>query len=232
MSQIEIDNQKKFESLAYLAHEFKTPLNAIIGFASLMQHNEHERDRQLKYLENISKASGHLLEIAEYTLDTARTETESQKLYCEKFNPQETLNEVMTILDEKIKGKKIKVQIKAPNICVRADKRRFKQLLYNLASNAVKYNEIGGEIRIKTFCDSKNFCFEIHNTGKIIPADEQHCIFKLFSDIENENTEKEDSSGVGLSLCKKIVELHKGEISFKSGKNSGTTFVFTLPLNG
>ncbi|MBS4760084.1 MAG: HAMP domain-containing histidine kinase [Clostridium sp.] len=229
-SKMKMSNDRKLEFLAHLAHEFKTPLNAIIGFASLMHTSDLSREKHNKFCGNILGAGKHLLQVVEYTMEMARAETDKLKLYYEKFDPNKVIREVLDILDEKRISKNIKLLLNLCDIEIIADKRRFKQLIFNLVGNAYKYTYEEGEVEIKTRKKDNNFYFEVRDTGDGIAADDQYKIFEFFSHLNKNKFENDDGSGVGLSLCKKIINLHKGEINFKSKLHHGTTFWFTLPV--
>lgn len=228
---MQMSNQRKLEYIAHMSHEFKTPLNAINGFTSLMLASELSREKQLKYHNNVINASKHLLQVAEYTMDMARAETDKLKLYREEFNPTDVILEVLAILEEKMKEKEIQLIRNFSDINIVADKRRFKQLIYNLVGNALKFNKQGGEIEIVTKREGENFYFEVRDTGEGIPPDEQDKIFEFFSHIRTAKFENKDGSGIGLSLCKKIINLHKGDINFKSKPDNGSIFWFFLPVH-
>ena len=223
------NNNQKLEFISHLSHELKTPLNAILGFASLMQESELPREKQIRYCQNILSASKHLLHLSEYTIDLARAETNNLELNYSEFCPTEIINEIISILEEQIVKKHLKITTNLDNQPIVADKRRFKQLVYNLLGNAIKFNLLGGFIKIDTKIKQNKFYFSIEDTGIGIQQDAQGKIFELFSNIHNKNYTDEDSHGIGLSLCKKIVNLHNGEINFVSLKNNGTKFWFILP---
>lgn len=228
--EIEKSNKRKLEFITYLSHEFKTPLNAIIGFTSLMEETEFQREKQVKFCGNILHASKHLLQLTTYTMDMARAETDKMVLDYSEFNPNDEIKEVLAILEEKIVIKHLKLTVDLVDMYIIADKRRFKQLIYNLVANAIKFNKFGGEIEIKTSLCETNFYFVIKDTGKGIAQSRQDKIFEFFTNIDKYNFENESGSGIGLSLCKKIINLHGGEIDFESKENEGTTFVFSLPV--
>ena len=225
----EISNKRKLEFISYLSHEFKTPLNAINGFTSLMMETELPQETRLRFCRNIIKAAEHLYQILENTIETARAESDKITLCFEKFNSASVIKEVLAVLEEKIKEKNIEVSQKLTCTKIQADKRRFRQLVYNLVGNACKFNRQNGKIKIKTFCKNKKFYFEIEDTGCGIELQKQTEIFEFFSHIENHSIDNNEGSGIGLSFCKKIINLHGGEIDFESYPNNGTTFRFFLP---
>ncbi len=227
--EMEIANKRKLEFISYLSHEFKTPLNAINGFTSLIMESELTEEKRIRFCGNILKASEHLYQVLENTIETARAEADKITLHFEEFNTNDVIQEVLAVLEEKIKEKNITLSKKLTDTKIYADKRRFRQLVYNLVGNACKFNYYGGKISVKTACEGRKFFFEIKDTGCGIDLKKQNEIFKFFSRIENENINDEDSSGIGLSLCKKIINLHGGEIDFESYPKKGSVFWFFLP---
>ncbi len=225
----EIANKRKLEFISYLSHEFKTPLNAINGFTSLMLETELPKETRSRFCKNIIKASEHMYQILENTIETARAESDKIILSFEEFNSAVVIQEVLAVLEEKIKEKNIKVIKKLTSAKIRADKRRFRQLVYNLVGNACKFNCQNGQIKIKTSCKGKKFYFEIEDTGCGIELQKQTEIFEFFSHIENKNIDNNEGSGIGLCFCKKIINLHSGEINFESYPYKGTKFCFFIP---
>lgn len=231
--QIEIEKQKKInaqkiELISHLSHEFKTPLNAIIGFANLLKENK-KPEKQNRYCENILSASKHLLHISEYTIDMARAETNKTELNYSEFCPHEIIEEILSILEKEITQKHLFIKTNLKKTMITADKRRFKQLIYNLISNAIKYNIFGGSIWINTNFHKETFFFSIKDSGIGIPDEEKHKMFEFFSNIKNKDSDITESHGIGLALCKKIINLHNGELNFHSKINKGTTFWFYIP---
>lgn len=227
----ELINKRKTEFIAHLSHEFKTPLNAINGFASLMAEQEYPREKQLQFLNNILTASKHLKEVVNYTIEEAKADTGNIKLYYEKFEPREVITEVVQVLGEKLKIKEIQITAQAEHGFITADKRRFRQMMYNLVGNAYKFNKNGGSIKISAYFEGEKFFFEIEDTGIGIDKNEQKHIFDFFSHLDSKKYKNEDGSGIGLSVCKKLITLHHGEINFESKPGKGSVFRFYLPKN-
>ena len=225
-----IINKQKIELVSHLAHEFKTPLNAIIGFVNLLEESLALNEKQKKYCENILSAANHLLHLSNYAIDMSRMETDKLELSYSEFYPHEIIEEVQSILEAEITKKHLFVKTKLSKTIIEADKRRFKQLIYNLVGNAIKYNKLGGSILIKTFIYKKKFYFCIQDTGIGIQEESKKKIFEFLSNIPNSSLKNAESRGIGLSLCKKIISLHNGEINFCSKPNIGTKFWFFIPL--
>ena len=226
----EFELQERIRFLASISHEFKTPLNSIIGFGELL--NLHNRDSALnRYISNISLAAGQLLGLIKDVLELARSQTNDMELLCEKFYPREDINEILESLQPQIDEKKLSVEMDLSDMVLMADKNRFRQLVTNLITNAVKFNKIGGKITILLFINKSNkLQCEVKDTGEGISKNDYGKIFKFFSQVSRDSLKRKNGSGIGLFLCKKIVEAHGGVIDFKSRLNSGSTFRFILPL--
>ena len=228
--QLQTKNKRKAEYISHFSHEFKVPLCAIKGFASLLLEDELSKEKQICFCKNILKATEHLFQIINYNIDIVRAETNKINLIYEEFSPSDVINEVVSVLEEKIKEKNIKLYLNMQKTLLIADKRLFRQLIYNLVGNAYKYNKINGKIVINTFCKDGNFYFKIKDTGCGIDIEKQKKVFEFFSNINTYVYDCSESSGIGLSLCKKIINLHGGEIDFVSKNNKGCLFWFYLPL--
>ena len=228
--QLQTKNKRKAEYISHFSHEFKVPLCAIKGFASLLLEDDLSKEKQISFCKNILKATEHLFQIINYNIDIVRAETNKINLIYEEFSPSDVINEVFSVLEEKIKEKNIKLYLNMQKTLLIADKRLFRQLIYNLVGNAYKYNKINGKIVINTFCKDGKFYFKIKDTGCGIDIEKQKKVFEFFSNINTYVYDCSESSGIGLSLCKKIINLHGGEIDFVSKNNKGCLFWFYLPL--
>lgn len=208
--------------LAKISHEFKTPLNSIIGFSDLLK-NSIKTEKEIEFLNNISISSRHMLDLIQDLLDLTRSQYKPLELDYKQFNTKNIILEILksypcVVFDYTLM-----------NIDIEADLKRFKQLIYNLTSNAVKFNSEGASIRIITYLDN-GFNFEITDFGDGIEEENYNIIFEFFAQVNKDIMKRQMGSGIGLSLCKSIVEAHRGDISVISTKGVGTTFKFWLPL--
>ena len=222
-------NKEKIQFLASISHEYKTPLNSIIGFSDILKLRAQGTDNY-KYIDNISKSSKFLLGLIQDILDMARGEFGNLELKYTEFRPKSIIEDIILSFDELLKSKNIELNYTLMDIVISADVLRFKQLIYNLISNAVKFNKVNGKIVIVSYVDDKNnFLFEIKDSGDGIRKKDYDKIFNFFSQVNRNQLKRQQGSGVGLALCKMIVNAHRGEIGFKSRLNSGSTFWFVLP---
>lgn len=208
--------------LAKISHEFKTPLNSIIGFSDLLKYNLKD-EKLLDFTNNISTSSKHMLSLIQDLLDLTRAQYKPMELDYKLFNTKEVILEIINSYPN------IEMDYTLVDIDIVADIKRFRQLIYNLTSNAVKFNRPSGKIKIITYLDN-GFNFEITDSGDGI--DESNCsvIFEFFAQANHDIIKRQMGSGIGLALCKSIVEAHNGKISVDSKLGIGSTFKFYLPL--
>lgn len=226
---LEKHDKEKIQFLASISHEYKTPLNSIIGFSDILKA-ELVGDAKYKYIDNISKSAKFLLSLIQDILDMARSQFSNMELDYSEFRPKEVIEDITYSFQEIVNSKNLHFSYTLMDVEIKADLRRFKQLIYNLVSNAVKFNKLNGKITIVSYInEKKEFVFEIKDTGDGIRKKDCDKIFNFFSQVNQNHLKRQQGSGVGLALCKKIVEAHGGEVGFKSRLNSGSTFWFTLP---
>ncbi len=221
----------RVEFLAGISHEFKTPLNSIIGFSDMLKLDCKDKTK-FRYIDNISKSSRFLLSLIQDVLDLSRAQSKPLELSCHKFRPKFVVEDILLGFEEIKKDKNIEISFTLTDVEIYADLRRFKQLVYNLVSNAIKFNRQNGKVIIVNYLDENGkYVFEVKDTGDGISKKDCKKIFTFFTQVNSNQLKREQGSGVGLALCKKIVEAHGGNINFKSRLNSGSSFWFTLPVS-
>jgi len=230
----ETANRAKSEFLATMSHELRTPLNSVIGFSDLMiAGNVGEiSEKQKKFLGNISMSGKHLLALINNILDISKIEAGKMELNCESFAVKETVNEVKQLISPLVEknGLKTEFSLDEKLVNIYADKIKFKQILFNLASNAIKFTPAGGMITISSQICGEMAQFTVRDTGIGIKAEDQHKLFKPFTQLDSATNRMYEGTGLGLSLVKSFVELHKGKIWFESEVGKGTAFTFEIPL--
>jgi len=228
-------NRLKSDFLANMSHELRTPMNAIIGFSELLidQKVGGLNTKQLDYLQDIHTSGSHLLRLINDILDIAKIEAGKTELSIESFSITAAIEEVIKVLKPIADKKNVIVQIQMADDVhtISADKNKFKQILYNLASNAIKFNHTGGSILIQTENGGANsFRMKIKDTGIGIARENIRKLFIPFVQLDTGTARKHEGTGLGLALTKTIIELHGGAIAVESAIGEGTIFTVTMPF--
>lgn len=230
-------NAAKSEFLSRMSHELRTPMNAILGFAQLLEMGQLNPS-QRKGVDHILKGGKHLLGLINEVLDITRIESGRLSLSSEPVRLFDVLSEMMDTILPFAESKQVKVSlIDSPDnySFVKTDKQRLKQVLLNLINNAVKYNRTGGSVTIATkiiLNDGKPTLTRISvtDTGYGIHADNIPKLFNPFERIGAEQTETE-GSGLGLAVVKKLIAAMNGRVGVESEFGSGSTFWIELPYS-
>ncbi|WP_094227398.1 ATP-binding protein [Methanolobus psychrotolerans] len=228
----EYANKAKSQFLANMSHELRTPLNAIIGFSEMLSNAMFGEltEKQLRYANNISKSGKHLLELINNILDLSKIEARKMDLKCEEFSVTEVFDEIFTQMAQIASRKNISINIenKIPTDEIFADRQKFIQIMYNLLSNAIKFTSDNGKVFVVAKKTDNGICVSVSDTGIGIPEHRLKDIFTPFTQIDGSNKRKHGGTGLGLSLVKQFVEMHKGNIRVKSEEGKGSTFTFTI----
>ena len=226
-------NRAKSEFLASMSHEVRTPLNAISGFAQLLNQSGDTiaRERQIRYTENIMQASEQLGNIIDDVLDMARIETGHIKLNCQTLDCLEIMTEASRTLElsARKKGILFTVDTSANLPFIVADRARLVQVLLNLGSNAIKYNTEDGWVQLSAVPHDDMVRFIVRDTGHGIPAERHGEVFQPFNRLGAEFTQVE-GTGIGLAICRRLVHAMKGRIDFESTVGHGSKFWVDLPV--
>lgn len=223
----------KNEFLASVSHELRTPLNAIIGFSDILTSKVYGElnDKQAEYVKDIQIAGIQLLGMVNEILDISKIEANAIKLVKRYFEVSRPVIESCNILMPLIKNKDINVSYHIDkDIDIFADYQKIQQVLYNLLSNAIKYTHEKGSIVITVTNTAKKVRFSIKDSGIGIDKKDQKRIFGKFVQLEDAFYKKETSTGLGLTITKQLVEMHKGSIKVVSEKGKGAEFIVTLPI--
>ncbi|MHA1719233.1 MAG: PAS domain S-box protein [Promethearchaeota archaeon] len=227
-------SQFKSEFMASMSHELRTPLNSIIGFTDVILErlSGDINAEQEKFLNYVKSSALLLLDLINDILDIAKIESGKVKLLIENVSLSEILRQINTMLKPMYEKKNLKFEVKKINKekMIQVDRIRFKEIMYNLLSNAIKYTKEGG---IKVDIKEEDDCwrFDIIDTGIGIKEEDFDLVFQDFKRIKSEYTSTIEGTGLGLSLTKKLIEIHGGYLSFSSEFGKGSTFTFTIPKN-
>jgi PAS domain S-box-containing protein len=242
----EAANLAKSQFLANMSHELRTPLNAIIGFSEILADKTFGdlNDRQLKYSNNILNSGRHLLQLINDILDLAKVEAGRVELMRNTFNIAKVLSDVETIVKTLAGKKHIRLECEpAPDLpALFADEAKFKQIMYNLLSNAIKFTPDGGKVVVTADVQSvaganggpTGECLRVAvaDTGIGIKPQDQERVFKEFEQVDSSYGRRQQGTGLGLALTKRLIELHGGRIWVESEgvEGKGSTFTFLIPL--
>ena len=210
--------------LANMSHEIRTPLNAIIGFSSLLHYVENEQERE-QYISLINHNNQLLLKLINDVLDLSKIEAGHIELHSEWFNPAELIEESITEYERNVPaGVKLFARYPAAPGQIEHDPMRIKQILNNFISNALK-NTVQGHFEVYYETDTDGIRISVSDTGCGIPPDKLEMIFERFEKVDS----FAQGAGLGLSICKSIVEKMNGVITVDSTMGVGSTFTVELP---
>jgi signal transduction histidine kinase len=218
-----------------MSHELRTPLNAIIGFSeALLEKMFGEMNaKQEDYLKDIHSSGRHLLSLINDILDLSKVEAGRMELEVSEFHLPSALQNAMTLVRERAQnhGITLKLHVDRKLGEIRADERKFKQIVLNLLSNAVKFTPDGGRVEVDARRNGKAVEISVKDTGVGIAKKDLEAVFEEFRQVGRDYTSKQEGTGLGLALTRRFVELHGGKIWVKSALGKGSTFTFTVPLS-
>ncbi len=225
-------DQLKSMFISSMSHELRTPLNSIIGFTSIILKGMVGKitGEQRKQLTMVKISADHLLELITDVIDVSKIEADKIELFIEDFDLFDLIHEVKNSLTVLADRKGLKLILKLPeSLLIRSDRRRVKQIIVNLVSNAIKFTE-KGKIDIKVEKKNGKAYISVADTGIGIKKEDMKKLFKQFSRIHNTSEQIVEGTGLGLYLSQKMVSLLKGRIRAESQYGKGSVFILTLPL--
>jgi PAS domain S-box-containing protein len=230
--EVERATQMKSKFLASMSHELRTPLNAIVGFSGLLAEKSAGplNEKQQRFINHIKQGADHLLQLINDILDLSKIESGLLEMRCENFRVASAMPEVLSIVRPLAMTKKIDIEQSLPDLWIHADRIRFKQILYNLLSNALKFTPEGGKVRVDCASQNAFVYFAVSDTGVGIRLEDQQVIFQEFRQVGETTRGVKEGTGLGLAITKRLVEQQGGTINVESELGKGTTFSFTLPV--
>jgi len=250
-------SRMKSEFLAVMSHELRTPLNVIIGFSEVLldQTFGQMNGKQSRYANNILTSGRHLLSLINDILDLSKVEAGRMQVAPEPFDLGQCLDEIQSLVKNLATKKGVDVHCAAvPALTPVSDQKLFKQVMLNLLSNAIKFTPAGGRVDLAVrsldgvvlradpiaqwlpmerrdfITPGRKLVVEVHDTGIGIAPEEHDKIFQAFQQVDASYSRKQEGTGLGLALTRKIVQLLGGEVWFHSVPNEGSRFWFYVPF--
>jgi signal transduction histidine kinase/DNA-binding response OmpR family regulator len=229
---VEEATRLKSEFLAAMSHELRTPLNAIIGFTQILYDGKVDpaTPEHKEYLGDVLTSARHLLQLINDVLDLSKVEAGKMEFHVEPVDLPALVGEVLTILRTSIAAKHIHVEshVSPEVVGVVLDAARFKQVLYNYLSNALKFTPDAGRVTVRVGPEGSAFRLEVEDTGPGISPEDVGRLFARFEQLD-EGARRHGSTGLGLALTKRLVEAQGGTVGVASEVGKGTTFFAVLP---
>jgi signal transduction histidine kinase/ActR/RegA family two-component response regulator len=235
-------DRMKSQFLANMSHELRTPMNSIIGFSEILSERLAGKieDRHMKFLDNIHNSGSHLLGIINDILDLSKIEAGRMELFPERFPVAPVVEGVCAVMRATAAKKEITFALDVSQELppIDADPAKFKQILYNLVSNSVKFSPNGSVVRIEARAlpasesadGVETLQIFVIDEGIGIPIEAQDAMFTEFHQVSSGSRREHSGTGLGLALVKKFVELQGGSVGFTSQPGIGSTFWFILPF--
>jgi signal transduction histidine kinase len=231
--ELERANQHKSEFLANMSHELRTPLNAVIGFSDALteEYFGSLNDKQKEYVRDINTSGQHLLSLINDILDLSKIEAGKMELELSAFSAEAAVGNALTLIRERAlrQNLQLSAEIAADVGLIHADERKFKQILINLLTNAVKFTHPGGWVRVTMRRDKNKVLVTVEDNGIGIASEDQATVFEEFRQLHATGSTKHEGTGLGLAVVRRLVTLHGGEVSLTSTVGEGARFTFTLP---
>ena len=232
-------NRTKSRFLAHMSHEFRTPLNAIIGFSKVLRKTLGSSADQtpLTYLQRITTNGLHLLELVNNLLDLSRIEANQLDVRCEPFNLDALIEETAAQVEPLVmqQGNTLEVHGAGATVTMTSDRTRIRQCLLNLLSNACKFTESGSislSAGVETRAGAPWVRLTVEDTGCGMSSGELARVFNEFYRADHPDGGQSEGTGLGLAITQKFCELLGGTVSARSEPGVGSTFVIGLPLTG
>src|SRR5207249_9512718 len=232
--QLEVASQHESEFLANMSHELRTPLNAIIGFSEVLTDRMFGElnEKQEEYLKDIYASGTHLLSLINDILDLSKIEAGRMELELTDFDLPTALDNALMLVRERAGRRSITLQTSVDERLgqIQADERKIRQVVLNLLSNAIKFTPEGGRIEVGAVPKDGFVEVSVSDTGVSIAPEDQEKVFEEFRQVGTAE-KKAEGTGLGLTLCRKFIELHGGRIWVKSEVGAGSTFTFAIPVS-
>jgi len=231
--ELKATNASKDKFFSIIAHDLKSPFLGLLGFSNVLSKNLDEltKDDIKKYAGYINKATRSIYDLIEQLLAWSRLQTGRIEFKPVKIDFREICEGTANVLINNARSKSIElINDIMPGTIITADENMIRSILHNLVSNAIKFSNPGGIVRISAKFKDKFLVVKVSDNGVGIKNTDMHKLFKLDEQLSNRGTSGEEGTGLGLVLCREMVAKHKGEIFAESELGKGSSFTFTIPL--
>jgi signal transduction histidine kinase len=229
----ELANRAKSQFLANMSHELRTPLNAILGYTELLVDGTYGDlpPAAAGVLERVERSGRHLLGLINDVLDISKIEAGQLNLALGSYSMRDVVQTVAGSVEALAREKGLDLPVNVPDDLPDGfgDHRRLTQVLLNLVGNAIKFTD-AGQVAIDVRFELPNFAVSVTDTGPGIPPEDQARIFEEFQQVENTVTRKKGGTGLGLTISRRIIEMHGGRLWVESEVGKGSTFGFNVPI--
>ena len=213
--------------ISNVSHEFKTPINAIEGYAMLMQDAGNDPALQREYADKILLSTRRLSELVNNILLLSKVDNQTMPLEKHPYRLDEQLRRAILLLERKWTQKQIEWDVDMDEATYTGNESLMLHVWVNLLDNAIKFDPVGGKIRLRLHCESTCIRITVSDNGPGIPKDQQSAIFERF--YQADGSHKSEGNGLGLALARRIVRMCGGEISVSSEPGKGSCFTVELP---
>jgi signal transduction histidine kinase len=231
--ELEIASKHKSQFLANMSHELRTPLNGIQGYTELILDGIYGQvpEKIREVLERVQQSGHRLLGLINAVLDLSKIEAGRLTLSLADYSMPGVVQTVCTAVEPLAAEKRLALRVTVPpDLPVgKGDEQRITQVLLNLIGNAIKFTEVG-EVGVQVTSANGAFTVAVSDTGSGISEADQQKVFEEFQQADSSSTRKKGGTGLGLTIAKKIIDMHGGRIWVESSLGTGSTFWFTLPV--
>jgi two-component system phosphate regulon sensor histidine kinase PhoR len=217
------------EFISNVSHEIQSPLTSIRGFAQALENDHLSAEERHHYLSIIEEESTRLSRITEDLLKLASLESEQLHFEPKPYRLDKQIRSLILACEPQWSIKSINMDVSLEELTVTADEDLLSQVWINLIHNSIKFTPEAGSIRVELHSHDSQVVFKIADTGIGISDEDRTRIFERFYKADKSRTRTKEGSGLGLSIVRKIVDLHKGSVDVESKVDTGTTFTISLP---
>jgi PAS domain S-box-containing protein len=233
----EAANRAKSEFLANMSHELRTPLNSIIGFAEILEDRLFGQlnETQARHVRHIGASGRHLLQLVTQILDLSKIESGRADIELSQVNVRDMLENSLSVMRDQASNHDLTMELvvgaEDDGLTVLADELKLKQVMLNLLSNAIKFTAEGGNIRVEARRIEGELVISVYDTGAGIDPSDKSRIFRAFEQVDSTLSRQHEGTGLGLTLTRKLVEMHGGRIWVESeALGKGSAFRFAIPF--